>query len=65
MVGTYLVIIIKKFSIKDNDETYYNNSVTDNLNLEKLKIAWNIGVGIFPLNKINLFDKNYFFLEEL
>ena len=55
----------KKFSIKDNDETYYNNSVTDNLNLEKLKIAWNIGVGIFPLNKINLFDKNYIFFRRI
>lgn len=54
----------EKFLINDN-RIYFNNSFDAKQNLEKIKVAWNIGVGLFPLNKINLFDKNYIFFRKI
>ena len=54
----------EKFLINDS-QVYFNNSFDGQQNLEKIKVAWNIGVGLFPLNKINLFDKNYIFFRKI
>lgn len=54
----------EKFLINDS-QVYFNNSFDGQQNLEKIKVAWNIGVGLFPLNKINLFDKNYIFCRKI
>lgn len=48
-----------KFKIND-DADYFINPVADNdTQFDKLKIAWNIGVGIYPLNKDSITDQNY------
>ena len=46
----------EKFKINDGNQVYFNPIIDNESDLNKLKISWNIGVGIFPLNKFNPID---------
>jgi hypothetical protein len=55
----------QKYKIDDHDQFFFNPTISNKVNLKKLKIAWNIGIGIYPLNKNNLFDKYYKFMRKI
>jgi hypothetical protein len=48
-----------EFGINDQDLKLINIAADSTTDLSKLKIAWNIGVGVFPLNGKTLLDKYY------
>lgn len=49
----------EKYSIDDKSNIFYNSVADEKTDFRKLKIAWNIGIGIFPLNKFDIFDNFY------
>lgn len=61
LYGGHLYSNFYSDQFKINDEVdYFINPIADNeTRFDKLKIAWNIGVGIYPLNKGSITDQNY------
>jgi len=55
----------KKFNIKDINVTKNNNVANKETDFSKLKIAWNIGIGAFPLNENFYLDNYYPLLRKL
>lgn len=49
----------KKYNVSDHNQEYYNPVLENFTELNKLKISWNIGIGIFPLNKSHPIDYMY------
>jgi len=47
-----------KFIINDGDNIFFNQT-SNGADLTKLKIAWNIGIGAFPIASRNLLNKEY------
>jgi len=48
-----------KFHIDDGDQIFFNSVINNKIDLSKLKISWNIGIGIYPLNGNSILDKYY------
>jgi len=48
-----------KHNIDDESQTFFNPVSNNEIDLKKLKIAWNIGIGVFPLNGDSILDKQY------
>ncbi len=48
----------EKYHIKDEEDVFYNQT-SDNADLTKLKIAWNIGIGAIPTAKNNTLNREY------
>lgn len=58
---TYSDYYLKKYNLKDLSNNF--SPAFSFKNQTKIKIAWNIGIGCFPLFKNKLFNKYYFFVR--
>ncbi len=58
---TYSDYYLKENNLKDLSN--YFNPAFNFINQTKIKIAWNIGIGCFPIYKNKLFNKYYFFIR--
>ena len=45
----------KNFKVIDN-QIYFNKIANNKTNFDKIKIAWNIGIGVYPLKEIGIFN---------
>jgi hypothetical protein len=48
-----------EFGIDDGNQIFFNSVINNKIDLNKLKISWNIGIGIYPLNGNSILDKHY------
>jgi hypothetical protein len=48
----------EKYSISDGSDSFFNRT-SDGADLTKLKVAWNIGIGAFPLARNNILNREY------
>jgi len=48
-----------KFGIEDFDQAFINPVVDDKNNFKKLKLAWNIGIGVYPTNTRSILNRHY------
>lgn len=55
----------KKFGLNDGDQEFYNFVMGDHINLNKLKISWNIGIGAYPTNNNLITNNNYLFIRRM
>lgn len=51
----------RNYGIDDGNKYFTNPIMDDSVDINKLKISWNIGIGIYPLNQNLLFDNHYNF----
>lgn len=49
----------QKFGIEDKSQMFFNPVATNETDMNKLKISWNIGIGVYPLNSNDILDKYY------
>lgn len=49
----------KKFDLIDEDKYFINPVASKDTQFNKLKLAWNIGVGIYPVNNNSILDNYY------
>jgi hypothetical protein len=54
-----------EFGVDDLDQKYFNPVIHNDVDLNKLKISWNIGIGVYPLNKDNLLDRYYKYIRKI
>jgi hypothetical protein len=54
-----------KYKIDKKNQKFFNSVIKDNTELHKLKVAWNIGIGAYPLNKKNIFDEYYPWMRKI
>jgi len=54
----------ERYDIDDGDMAY-TNQVCEESGLEKLKIAWNIGAGAYPVNRSSLLNRHYFYIRKI
>jgi hypothetical protein len=47
-----------KYSINDGNDSFFNQT-SNGVDLTKLKIAWNIGIGAFPIARNNTLNREY------
>lgn len=55
----------KNYSVYDQNWTLKNQTKVANEDFNKLKISWNIGIGLFPLSTNSFANKNYKFIKKL
>lgn len=48
-----------KFGINDKADYFINPIPDDQIQFDKLKVAWNIGIGIYPTDQKSILNKNY------
>lgn len=53
----------KKFNIDDGSDYFINPILEKNTPIEKLKVSWNIGIGIYPVNQSNIYNNYYPFMR--
>ena len=53
-----------RYDIEDGDMAYTNQTCEEWM-LEKLKVAWNIGAGAYPINRFSILNKHYFYVRKI
>jgi hypothetical protein len=53
-----------KHNINDGSESFFNQT-SNGADLTKLKVAWNIGIGAFPIGKNNILNREYAKIRKL
>jgi hypothetical protein len=60
---TYSDYYLRKYGLKDEFENFNPSFNFENQN--KIKIAWNIGIGCFPIFRNTFWNRNYYFIKKL
>jgi hypothetical protein len=53
-----------KYSINDENESFFNET-SNGADLTKLKVAWNIGIGAFPVSRNNVMNSKYIKIRKI